>query len=145
MGKDKKKKAKAPHAADKQKAKKAKKAKSGVAPPNAPDAAGPDTVESAVRAAKDKIVEIATNPVVAEIVAATLVAAAAALRNPDKARQLASSAGDELGDVSKGAAGKGGAFWQLATDVARRTIAALDEESSVRSPSGSKGAGPGKG
>ena len=100
------------------------------------------TVESAVRAAKDKVVEIATKPIVAEIVAATLLAAAAALRNPEKARQLAHSAGDELEGIAKDAAGKGGAFWQLATDVARRTIAALDED---QPGGGKKGARSGKG
>lgn len=142
MAKTKKKKDKAPAAAA-GKGKKAKKAKTKSPSVSALfDESSAAGVESAVRAARDKVVEIATKPVVAEIVAATLLAAAAALRNPEKARQLASSAGDELEGIAKDAAGKGGAFWQLATDVARRTIAALDEESP---PAGKKGARSGKG
>lgn len=147
MGKDKKKKDKAPEAANKpKKAKKAKKAKPALEKAAKADAASAAaTVEGAVRAAKDKVVEIASNPVVAEIVAATLVAAAAALRNPEKARQLADSAGEELGEVTKGAAGKGGAFWELATDVARRTIAALDDDGRAGRRSGAKGSKAAKG
>lgn len=126
MAKDKKKKDKAKASSDKPvKVKKGKKSKPSAA---ACSEGGAEKLNGAVRAAKEKVLEIATNPVVAEIVAATLVAAAAALRNPEKARQLAGSAGEELKGIAKGATGNGGAFWELATDVARRTILALDEE-----------------
>jgi hypothetical protein len=64
------------------------------------------------------------------VVAATLVAAAAALRNPQKARELAASARDELTDAGKAGAGQGGALWQLALDVARRSVDSLGAESS---------------
>jgi hypothetical protein len=74
---------------------------------------------------KDRIVKLASDPAVAEIVAATLVAAAAAIRDPKKARQLAEASGEELTDAAQDAAGKGGAFWQLAMDVAKRSVNAL--------------------
>jgi hypothetical protein len=80
---------------------------------------------AAARKVKEKAVELASNPVVAEIVAAALVAAAAAIKDPKKARAIAASAGEELGEAAKGAAGGGGAMWQLAMDVANRSIKAL--------------------
>ncbi len=67
----------------------------------------------------------ASNPVVAEVVAATLVAAAAAIRDPAKARHIAAAAGDELKALTKGTAKGGEAMWQLAMDVAGRSIAAF--------------------
>lgn len=92
---------------------------------------------SAVRA-KDKALEvIAEHPVMAEVVAAALVATAAALKNPEKARQLAESAADEITAASKSAAEKGGAIWQLALDIARRsadTIAGADEPAGGKKP-----------
>ena len=102
-------------AKDKKKQKDAKKAK-------------PDKVRKVVKRATKKAAKIAQNPVVAEVVAATLVAAAAALRNPKKAREIALAAGDEIGDAAKGAAAQGGAFWQLALDVAKRSVDALAED-----------------
>ena len=89
-------------------------------------ASGPAKVVGAARRVKDKTVQAVTDhPVVAEVVAATLVAAAAALKNPQKARQLAESAGEELAAVGKGAAGKGADLWQLALEIARRSVAAV--------------------
>ena len=79
-------------------------------------------VKIAVKAAKSKAAEIASNPAVTEVVAATLVAAAAALRDPAKARQLALSAADEIKAATKGGQGKGAALWQMALDVAKRSI-----------------------
>lgn len=75
---------------------------------------------------------VANNPVVAEVVAATLVAAAAALKNPAKARALAESVADELQEASKAAAAKSGAFWQLAMDIARRSVEALGMEKKAK-------------
>ena len=86
------------------------------------------TVDKAVRSAKTKARELSANPAVAEIVAASLVAAAAAIKNPKKARDLAASVGDELEAASKQGIDKGGAFWQLALDVARRSIDALGSD-----------------
>lgn len=79
-------------------------------------------VKKVVRTAKAKAAEIASNPAVTEVVAATLVAAAAALRDPKKARQLALSAADEIKTATKDAQGRGAAMWQLALDIAKRSI-----------------------
>lgn len=72
--------------------------------------------------------KLAKSPVVTEVVAATLVAAAAALRNPKKARAIAESAADEIGTASKEIADKGSALWKLAMDVARETMDAIAGE-----------------
>jgi hypothetical protein len=90
--------------------------------------AGPDKMKKVVKKATKKAAKIAQNPIVAEVVAATLVAAAAAIRNPKKAREIALAAGDEIGGAAKTATGQGGAFWQLAMDVARRSVDALAED-----------------
>jgi hypothetical protein len=93
---------------------------------NAPD------IAAVAKTVKAKAVDLASNPLVAEVVAATLVAAAAAIKDPNKARAIANSVGDELGKAAKGAQG-GSAMWQLAMDVAKRSMSALAE--------GSNGAG----
>ena len=103
-------KAKAKTPASKSKAAKAKPAKAKA------------KVKISVKGAKAKAAEIASNPVVTEVVAATLVAAAAALRDPNKARQLALSAADEIKAATKGGQGRGAALWQMALDVAKRSI-----------------------
>lgn len=106
------------------KEKKAKPAKTGagIAPAARPKRAAPKksnakVVAKAVKGAK----KIAKNPMTTEIVAATLVAAAAALRDPKKAKALALSAADDLKNAAKSGA-DGGALWKLALDVARRSI-----------------------
>jgi hypothetical protein len=71
---------------------------------------------------------MADNPLVTEVVAAALVGAAAALKDSDKARKLASTAGDQLGAMAKGSADRGNAMWALALDVGRKTLEALAEE-----------------
>jgi hypothetical protein len=83
------------------------------------------TVTKAVRGAKKTAAQFASNPAVAEIVAASLVAAAAAIKNPKKARDMAAAVGDELETASKQAVNSGSASWQLALDIARRSIDAL--------------------
>jgi hypothetical protein len=70
---------------------------------------------------------LAKNPATAEIVAATLVAAAAALRNPKRAQALALEAADDLKQAAKTGV-EGGALWQLALDVARRSIDEIGAE-----------------
>lgn len=90
--------------------------------------ADPTPAAEAVRQVAKKARVLANNPVVTEIVAATLVAAAAALKNPAKARALADSAADELKEASKGATAGTGAIWQLAMDVARRSVEAIGTE-----------------
>jgi hypothetical protein len=85
------------------------------------------TIDRAVQKAKKAALEVATSPAVAEVVAAALVAAAAALKNPDKARAMAAAASDELEQASANASKRGQAMWQLALDVARRSIDNLGE------------------
>ena len=70
--------------------------------------------------------KIAQNPMTTEVVAATLVAAAAALRDPKKAKALALEAADDLKKAAKSGA-DGGALWKLALDVARRSIDAVGQ------------------
>jgi len=86
------------------------------------------TVKKAVRGATAKAKDLASNPAVAEIVAASLVAAAAAIRNPKKARDMAAAVGGELEIASKQAVDRGNNFWQMAIDIARRSIDVLGAE-----------------
>ena len=106
------------------------------------------TVEKIVKTAKvGKVVKgakrIAANPATTEIVAATLVAAAAALRDPKKARALASEAASDLKQAAKSGV-DGGALWQLALDVARRSIDTIRTENGGKAKSKSKKAGKAK-
>ncbi len=68
------------------------------------------------------------NPMVVDVVAAALVSMAAALRDSDKARGLATDAGDQLTALSKAGAKQGNAMWEMALTVGRSTIAALAAE-----------------
>ncbi len=83
---------------------------------------------STVARVKNKAVKLAANPLVAEVVAATLIAAAAALRDPKKARKLAEAAADEIGTAGKQLSDTGGALWQLARDVAKQSTDAMTTE-----------------
>ena len=116
------------------KEKKAKPAKTGTgtAPAAKPKRAAPKkgnakVVAKAVKGAK----KIAKNPMATEIVAATLVAAAAALRDPKKAKALALEAADDLKKAAKSGA-DGGALWKLALDVARRSIDTVGKEDGAK-------------
>ena len=80
-------------------------------------------VQKVVKGAK----KMAQNPMATEVVAATLVAAAAALRNPKKAQALALEAADDLKKAAKTGV-DGGALWQLALDVARKSIDEIGKE-----------------
>ena len=93
-------------------------------------------VQKVVKGAK----KLAKNPMTTEVVAATLVAAAAALRDPKKAKALALSAADDLKKAAKSGA-DGGALWKLALDVARRSIDAVGKENGAKK---AKKAGPKK-
>jgi hypothetical protein len=72
---------------------------------------------------------LADNPLVADIVAAALVGMASALKDSDKARQLANKAGDQLNALAKTKAKKGNAMWDLALNIGRQTLETLTEES----------------
>lgn len=65
---------------------------------------------------------LGSNTLVADVVAAALVATAAALKDPNKARRFASEASDQLETLSKEGAERGSAMWQLALDVGRRAL-----------------------
>ena len=93
-------------------------------------------IKKVVKAAKvQKVVKgakkIAKNPMATEVVAATLVAAAAALRNPKKAQALAVEAADDLKKAAKSGI-DGGALWQLALDVARKSIDEIGKETGAK-------------
>ena len=88
----------------------------------------PKKVEKKFRKATEKAAKLASNPIVAEIASAALLAAAAALRNPEKARSVAKAAGDELSGAARTVSKQGGAFWGLALDIARRSVDALAQD-----------------
>lgn len=109
-------------------------AKASAATKKAPKtpATRPAKIQKAVKSAKvQKVVKgakkIARSPAATEIVAATLVAAAAALRDPRKAKALALEAADDLKKAAKSGA-DGGALWTLALDIARRSIDAVGRD-----------------
>lgn len=84
--------------------------------------------KTASKVKKTTLKAAADHPLVAEVVAAALVGAAAALKNPDKAKALAASAADELKAASRDSGTKGGALWTLALDIARRSVSSLKED-----------------
>jgi hypothetical protein len=86
-------------------------------------------VTKVVQGARKKAATIAANPAVTEVVAASLVAAAAAIRDPKKARDIATIVGAELETASKQAVDRGNAFWKMALDIAKRSIDALGGDS----------------
>ena len=92
----------------------------------------------APKKAAKSLQSLTRNPLVADVVAAALVSMAAALKDSDKARRMASDAGEQLSDLSKSGAKHGGAMWDLALDIGRRTIETLAGEQSGRGKSGSK-------
>ncbi len=84
--------------------------------------------------------DISQNPMATEVVAATLVAAAAALRDPKKAKALALEAADDLKKAAKSGV-DGGALWQLALDVARKSIDQIGKETGAKKAKKAKKAG----
>jgi hypothetical protein len=90
----------------------------------------------AVKAAR-RLKALTENPLVADVVAAALVATAAALRDSKKARQLAAQSGDQLEDLAREGAERGNAMWELALDIGRRSLEALGGETGR--PSSGKG------
>lgn len=92
----------------------------------APKKAQPATkLAKALSSTKGKAAALASDPAVAEVVAAILVATAAALRNPAKARSMAGAAGEELKSATADVKQGGGALRKLVLDVARRSIDAI--------------------
>ena len=74
------------------------------------------------------------NPLVADVVAAALVATASALKDANKARRLAESAGEELEALSRKSAERGNAMWELALDIGRQALDTLSEKPAKRTP-----------
>ena len=75
---------------------------------------------------------LAQNPVVADVVAAALVATASALKDSNRARALAAEAGDELAKLSKAGAKSGEALWDMALQIGRRSLEALTRDEAPR-------------
>ena len=74
---------------------------------------------------------LSKNPLVADVVAAALVATASALKDSNKARRLAEDAGDELPLAKEGA--DAAVPWQLALQVGRHAMETLAKEPAKRS------------
>jgi hypothetical protein len=71
---------------------------------------------------------LSQNRMVADIVAAALVATASALKDSKKAQRLAADAGDELTKLSKEGARRGGVLWDMALQIGRESLEALAGE-----------------
>lgn len=86
------------------------------------------TLAGTQKKAAKRLQAVSENPLVAQVVAAALVAMASALKDSDKARRLASDASDQLNTLSKASAKQGNAMWDLALEVGRRTVETLTGE-----------------
>ena len=93
-------------------------------------------IGKAPRKAAKTLQTLTENPVVADVVATALIAMASALKDSDKARRLASEAGEQLEKLSKAGAKQGNAMWDLALDVGRRALETLAGEESARAKGG---------
>jgi phage-related minor tail protein len=82
--------------------------------------------------ATKKIKTLTENPIVADVVAAALVAMATALKDSEKAKRMASDASDQLNTLSKKGAKQGNAMWDLALDIGRRTLETITSEEKSR-------------
>lgn len=87
-----------------------------------------DGIETSLVGVGQGLKSMTENPMVQHVVAAALVATAAALKDSDKAKKLASDAGDQLTDLSKASTDRGNAMWALALDIGRRTLETLSGE-----------------
>ena len=90
------------------------------------------SLAKAPRKAAKSLQALTHNPLVADVVAAALISMAAALKDSDKAKKLASDAGDQLDAMSKAGAKQGNAMWDLALDIGRRTLETLAGEEAGR-------------
>ena len=71
---------------------------------------------------------LAQNPLVADVVAAALVATASALKDSNKARRMAADVSDELEGLAKDGARRGNAMWKLALDLGRQALEEIGQE-----------------
>jgi len=79
------------------------------------------------KAATKKLKDWSQNPLVADVIAAALVATASALKDSRKAQRLAAEAGDEIEKLSKKGADRGSALWQMALEIGRRSLEELND------------------
>jgi hypothetical protein len=86
---------------------------------------------------------LSQNPFVADVVAAALVGAAAALKDSKKARRLAGEAGDELERMSRKGLQRGEALWDMALDIGRRSLEALSGDDAPKRAKSKPAAKPG--
>jgi hypothetical protein len=91
-------------------------------------------VSKAVRKAGKSALKLAESPAVSETVAAALLAAAAALRDPPAAGRGARAAAGAAGETGQEAIRLGDSLRRLALDMARRTLDAW--EGAESKPSG---------
>jgi len=80
----------------------------------------------------DTFKTLGNNKLVADVVAAALVATAAALKDSNKARRFAAEAGDQLEKLSKEGAERGSAMWKLALDIGRKALASAGDEATTK-------------
>ena len=93
-------------------------------------------VSKAVRKAGKSALKLAESPAVSETVAAALLAAAAALRDPPATKRGAKAATDAAGEAGQEAIRLGDSLRRLALDMARRTLDAW--EAAESKPRGEK-------
>ena len=89
-----------------------------------------------------RLQDISRNPLVADVVAATLIGAASALKDSKKAHQLAAKAGEELEELAHRGAKSGNILWQLALDVGRMSLETLAGQSGAKRGSAQEKAKP---
>lgn len=78
------------------------------------------------------------NPMVADVVAAALVATASALKDARRARQMALETGDELRKLSRKGSEDGSALWEMALQIGRRSLDALSEGAKAKTKAKTK-------
>jgi hypothetical protein len=88
---------------------------------------GSSTAKASNKAGKT-LRSLAENPILADVVAAALVGMASALKDSNKAKQLASDAGDQLNVMRKKAGRQGNEMWDLALDIGRNVLQTLASE-----------------
>ena len=74
---------------------------------------------------------LAQNPLVADVVAAALVATASALKDSNRARRMAADVSDELEGLARDSTRRGNAMWKLALDLGRQALDEIGQEFSA--------------
>jgi hypothetical protein len=97
-------------------------------------------IKGKVDAGVETFKTLSNNKLVADVVAAALVATAAALKDSDKAKRFAAEAGDQLEKLSKESAQRGSAMWQLALDIGRRALDSVGSEAPPKRAKAKSGA-----